>query len=83
MTVPGNEDFGGVGKADDEPGKHNGFGHALQDMDGNDSFVAEDLAQGDQQGQDHGQTGVDGAGHKVRREDRGVPARDDRQSEIP
>ena len=55
----------------------------LEGPDGDDVFELEDAPQGDQQGQDHGQAGVDGPGHEIGGEDGAVLAGDDGQGEIP
>ena len=83
MAVPGNKKFSGIGKADNQAGKDDGFGDILQNFPSDDFFIPKEFAQGNHQSQHHGQTGMNGAGHKVGREYGGMPAGHNSQRKIP
>ena len=57
--------------------------HVFQNTGGDNVFIMKDLSKGNHQGQYHGQSGVDGTGHKIGGENRGVPAGNNPKGEIP
>src|SRR4029077_9293339 len=76
-AVNGHEIFEEVAVGDDEAGGEHHHSHVLKVAHGDEVFQAIGLAQWNGDGQDHGKTGVNGAGDEVGWENRRVPARND------
>ena len=83
MAVPGDEKFRAIGKSHNQPGKNDGFGDAFQNLDGDNFFIMKNFSKRNHQGQHHGQSRVDGAGHEIGCKNRGVPAGNNAQRKIP
>ncbi len=81
--VPGDEELDAVGVAHDQRGHQQQLGHRLEVEGPDDVRDAECLAQRDQDDDDHGQAGEDGAGDEVGGEDGRVPAGHDAHGEVP
>src|SRR6267142_221342 len=73
-AVERHEEFEEIAVSDDEPGGQHDLGHVVQVANGDELFEAIGLAQRNRDGQDHGKARIDGAGHEIRRKDRGMPA---------
>ena len=81
-AVEAEEDFREVAVADDHPGHERHLAHVLEMPHGDEAFEAVDLPERNRQREHHREARVDGARDEVRREDRGVPARDDADREV-
>src|SRR5438552_1306024 len=81
-AIPRYKKFHHIRVADERTGQQNDLGHFVDVRRGDDIVQFEDGTRGNQQGQHHGKTAEDRSGHKVRREDGGVPCRHDRRSKV-
>ena len=80
--VPAHEEFHPVAVSHDQAGGEHHLAHVVDVADGDQVFQVVELADRNRQRDDHGEAGVDGAGHKVGREDRRMPAGKDGHREI-
>ena len=81
-AVPGEEQFHGVAVADHQAGRQHDLGHVVDVAHRDQAFHPVEAADGDGEGEHHGEAGVDGAGDEVGREDGGVPAGNHRHREV-
>ena len=82
-TVPCHKKFSCIGKPHQQACKDNGLGHIFQDIPGDDQFIIENFPQRNHQGNHHGQSRMDGTGHKIGGEYGGMPAGGNGQGKIP
>ena len=80
--VPGHEELGGVGEADEHARQHQDLRHVLHVVQGDVVLHPEVAAHEGHQRDDHREAREDGADDEVGREDRRVPARHDRRREV-
>ena len=82
-AVPSHEGFHKVAISDDQSGREHHLRHILKVAHGDEILHTVCRPNRDHQCKHHRESRVDRARDEVRREDRGVPARDDRNGEIP
>ena len=80
--VPGDEVLHQVAVGDEHPRGEDDLVHVLQVPHGDDVLEAQEVPGRHHPGHHHGEAGEHGAGHEVGREDRGVPAGDQRHREV-
>ena len=81
-AVPGDEQLGQIGHADDRAGQYNDLIHDLDMLEGDILFKMQYLPRDQQQRLYHRKTGEDGARYEIRREDGRMPSRDHRSGEV-
>src|SRR5690348_17144783 len=81
-AVNGHEKLKEVAIGNDESRRKHDLGHVFEVAHGDEVLEAVGFAKGNGDGDDHGKTRVDGTGDEVRRENCGVPARDDSNREV-
>ena len=81
-AVPRGEELGGIGVADHRARHEHDLRHEIEVAERDDVLEMEDLAADHHERQHHGEPRKDRAGDEVRREDRRVPARKQRDGEV-
>ena len=81
-TVPSDKELHRVCVTDKGSSKQDDLAHVVDMLVGDEVVKVVNLAERDEKGENHGETTKDGAGNEVRREDGGVPTRNDGGREI-
>ena len=82
MAVPGHEQFSEISNTNNRTCQHNYLIHHFNMLEGNIFFQCQYFSGYHQQCLHHGKTGEDGTRNEVRREDGGMPARNNRGGEV-
>ena len=81
-AVPGDKELHRVRVPDQGPGEQDDLAHVVDVLVGDEVVKVIDLAKGNEKGENHSETAKDGARHKVRWKDGGVPSGNDGSGKI-